>query len=400
MADLFTGRDNSLGVLRLLMASAVIVSHAGPIAFGSVSLLNQEFHGQTNIGNLAVYGFFVLSGILVTRSGVRLRPGRFLWHRALRLLPGLWVCLLVTGLVIAPVLYHRLHGGTLAGFWGNAASPLSYLRHNLIAGEYQSDVAGVMESGARAGLIRVPEFNGSLWSLKYEMLCYLAVAALCWAGVLLRARRLVLVLAAWLGCMVLGDALAVRFLDPRAVPRATVEIPHLGWINLSFFIYLALAFTLGAVVELYRHRIRINDVWGVLSGVLVVGSLLYGYFFAVGLPAFAYLLVWLAIRLPKPFRRIGAKRDYSYGLYIYGFPVEQLLAGFGGASYGLNTYRAMAVAGTLLFAVASWHLVERPALKLKDVRIPLPRSRRRPPAEEIRLPEQQQKETARPTVGV
>ncbi|MGF1428439.1 acyltransferase family protein [Kitasatospora sp. LaBMicrA B282] len=367
MAELFTGRNNSLGLLRLVMAGSVIFSHAGVLGFGSVSLLNRSFHGQTNVGNLAVYGFFVLSGILVTRSGARLGIGRFLWHRALRLLPGLWTCLLVTGLVIVPLAYYRLHGGSLAGFWQHPDSPFEYLRNNLFAGEYQTEVAGVMHQGAQKGLIYDPELNGSLWSLKYEMLCYFAVALLGWSGVLQRARRTIVVVTAALAVPVLGDALPTRFLDPRSVPRPSVLIPHMGSVNLSYLLYLAIAFAMGALIELYRDRIPVNDLLGVLCGVTVVATLLEGYFFVIGLPAFAYLLLWLAIRLPGPLRRIGAKNDYSYGLYIYGFPVEQLLAAFHAGHLGRLGFSALAFALTLLLAAASWHLVERPALRLKDI---------------------------------
>ncbi|MEV4190374.1 hypothetical protein [Streptomyces toxytricini] len=81
------------------------------------------------VGRNNSLGFFILSGILVTRSGVRLSLGRFLWHRGLRLLPGLWMCLFLTAFVAAPVLYWRLHG-TLDGFFGRPSGPWEYLRAN------------------------------------------------------------------------------------------------------------------------------------------------------------------------------------------------------------------------------------------------------------------------------
>ncbi|GHF86459.1 O-antigen acetylase [Kitasatospora xanthocidica] len=401
VAELFSGRDNSLGFIRLVMASSVIVSHAGPIAFGTESMFNAAFHGQTNLGNLSVYGFFVLSGVLVTRSGARLGVGRFLWHRALRLLPGLWACLLVTGFVIAPLMYHRLHGG-LAGFWHDRATPLGFLRHNLLAGQYQSEIGGVMTGGAKAGRILVPEFNGSLWSLRYEMLCYAGVALLAWSGVLRRARRVVLVITAWFALIELGDALGSRYLDPAAVVRPLIRIPHMGGVSPSLLIPLIIAFGLGALIELYRDRIRVNDLWGALAGAVFVTTLFQGWFFVIGLPAFAYLLLWLAIRLPRPFRRIGARHDISYGLYIYGFPVEQLLLVLGAAKYGQIGYRVLAVGLSAALAALSWHLIERPALKVKDIRIPPRRDRPAPaPAarpEAVVLPGQRQ-ERPQPDTG-
>lgn len=106
---------------------------------------------------------------------------------------------------------------------------------------------------------------------------------------------------------------------------------------------------------------------GVLCALMLLGSLRFGYLYTVGLPAFAYLLLWLAIRLPAPFRRIGARHDYSYGIYIYGFVVQQSLVVLDLARWGFWPYLAMSLAGTLLAAVLSLHLVERPAMKLKDL---------------------------------
>lgn len=375
VAERFCGRNNSLGFIRLLLATAVVISHASVLGFGDTEFGRYFSRGQTDLGKLSVYGFFVLSGILVTRSGKRLPLGRFLWHRALRLLPGLWVCLAVTAFVVAPLLYWRQQG-SLGGFWGHASGPLDYLHANWAVALQQRDISGVMATARESGLATSPSFDGALWSLRYEVLCYFAVALLAVTGALTRARRVVLLVTAVLGWLVVRQA--VRHPFWTGTPDASYYkdialIPAMGRFDPDVIIYLGFAFALGTLIELYRERIPVSDVLGVLCALMLLGSLRFGYLYTVGLPAFAYLLLWLAIRLPAPFRRIGARHDYSYGIYIYGFVVQQSLVVLDLARWGFWPYLAMSLAGTLLAAVLSWHLVERPAMKLKDL------GRKRPP---------------------
>ncbi|MEW2631482.1 acyltransferase [Streptomyces sp. NPDC048389] len=368
VADCFSGRDNSLGVLRLSLAMAVVISHASVLGFGEKEFGHHFSQGQTDLGKFAVYGFFVLSGILVTRSGKRLPLGRFMWHRALRLLPGLWVCLAVTAFVVAPFLYWRQQH-SLDGFLGHPAGPLDYLRANWAVALRQRDISGVMAVAGDAGLAYSPSFDAALWSLRYEVLCYAGVALLAVTGALARARRVVVLIAAVLGWLVVRQSVDFAYwagFEDSSYYKSVVLVPAMGRFDPDVIVHLGFAFALGALIELYRERIPVSDVLGVASGLVLLGSLRFGYLYTVGLPAFAYLLLWLAIRLPAPFRRIGARHDYSYGIYIYGFVVQQALAVLGFARYGFWAYLAMSVVGTLIAAVLSWHLVERPAMRLKD----------------------------------
>ncbi|MYT22539.1 acyltransferase family protein [Streptomyces sp. SID7760] len=357
-----------MGFIRLILASAVVVSHARVLGFGRTEFGHAFTHSQVDLGKWSVYGFFVLSGILVTRSGMRLGLGRFFWHRALRLLPGLWVCLFLTAFVAAPVVYWRLHG-SLAGFTGRDWGPVDYLRANGAIQLNQNDVSDVMADAMKRGLAHDRSMDGALWSLYYEVLCYMGVAILAVTGVLARARRAVLLIAGILGWLVVRQAVSDRFWAGPfdASYFHPVDLPVVGFTNPVLVIYLGFAFALGAVIELYGHRIPVSDVLGIASLIAVLGSARFGFLFVVGVPAFAYLLVWLAIRLPAPFRRIGARHDYSYGIYIYGFVVEQVLAVLGFARWGLPAYLGLSLTVTVMLAIMSWHCVERPAMRLKDL---------------------------------
>ncbi|WP_441247814.1 acyltransferase family protein [Kitasatospora sp. McL0602] len=368
VGSLLSGRDNSLGALRLGMAAAVMVSHSTVLGYGTKDVGLGFSHGQTAIGTIAVYGFFVLSGVLVTRSGARLGLGRFLWHRALRLLPGFWVCLLVTAFVVAPGLYLARHG-TTAGFWHHPAGPVAYLRADWALDMSQWDVSGVMADAGRAHRAHNGSFDGSLWSLRFEVLCYFAVALLGATGVLTRARRAVAVVTVALGWLVITDALPHRYGSGvySTALQGTQERPLTGSFAVAWVLYLGFAFALGATIEIYRDSVPVDGALAALSAAVLVCGLHFGYFYVVGLPALAYLLVWLAIRLPAPLRRIGRTHDYSYGVYIYGFVVQQALAVAGWTRWGLPVYLALAVIGTGVAAALSWHVVERPAMRLKDL---------------------------------
>ncbi|MFD5084640.1 acyltransferase family protein [Kitasatospora sp. NPDC058201] len=363
------GRKNGFGLLRLVLALSVIFAHAMPLGMGKHDLGYDQAQGQTNVGAMAVAGFFVLSGLLITRSGMRLSTGRFMWNRAIRILPGLWVCLLVTALVIAPLVAY--HQGRLDGFWSHPQGPWSYLKANYGIGVGQWGVSGLLDHNPHP-----TAFNGSVWSLSYEVFCYLAVAALAALGILHRARWAVALLVA--GMYAYLVSMAVDFDRLRLPLYAPTDLqgwrfPFLDWLSMEMLLPVGFMFGLGAVAELYKKRLPINPVAGVLAFGVVLATAHYGGFTVIGLPAFAYVLLVLAARMPGPLTKVGTKVDLSYGVYIYAFPIQQCLTLWEVNRHGYAVYTALSVALALLAALCSWFLVEKPALKLKDLGL------RRPP---------------------
>ncbi|MFE4638217.1 acyltransferase family protein [Streptomyces sp. NPDC056773] len=367
LGELYSPRANSFGVLRLVLASSVVLSHLWPIGWGPLDPLWRYSGMQTDVGKMAVIGFFVLSGFMITGSGARSTSGRYAWHRALRILPGLWGSLLLSALVILPFLYSYLHG-SVDGYWNHPEGPLSYLKgtwNTSISTHW--DISGVLSEGKARGTNFDPGVNGALWSLKYEILCYVMIGVLAASGALRRARRIVPLSAALLFLLILRDWIDAPSL--RGIPgdlSAAVQVPFLGAMSVHSIIHLCFVFLIGATFQLYRDRIPVHDGLALLCAVVLGGTLVFGGVFVFGYPAFAYLLLWLAIRLPRPFQKIGRKRDYSYGIYIYGFTVEQALALMGYAKYGKPVFLLLAMAGTVALAALSWHLIESPAMKLKN----------------------------------
>ncbi|WP_238018928.1 acyltransferase [Dactylosporangium sp. AC04546] len=370
LAGQWNGRDNGIGAIRLGLAVAVVVAHATSLGYGWEDLGQSLFRDQTNIGTLAVFGFFVISGLLITRSARRTSVGRFAWHRALRILPGLWVCLLVTAFVAAPAVALR-ERGTLDGFWDGPKGPVQYVVGNWFTGVRQYGIQDLLAGspwGRAIGGSSV--FDGALWSLVYESACYAAVAALAATAVLRRARWVVPATAAVLYAFILADqARGWTLTGPPAEHYAAIVAPLVGSVSVQWLIYLGALFLTGATIEMYRERVPIHDGLALACLATLAATLLLGGFFVAGFPALAYLLVWAAVRAPRRLRRVGAVNDYSYGIYIYGFVVQQLLSAFGLNRWGYAAYTALSLLFTAAVAAASWHLVERRALALKHWRV-------------------------------
>jgi peptidoglycan/LPS O-acetylase OafA/YrhL len=366
LADRFSSRANSVGFLRLLFASAVLLSHAWGLGFGRVSTVEIWARHQWDLGGMSVYGFFVLSGFLITASATKTGVWRYLWHRCLRIYPGLWVCLLVSALVLAPIVALIEYGST-AGLWGAPDGPFQYLHANWTAAMRQYNIHNLFVHTPMARAFGNNAVDGSLWTLIYELICYLGVAALAVTGVLRRAPRMILLLTACFYVVLLRDWLHQTGRYGGPLDHGTLgPFPFAGLLFVSYLILLGFVFLLGASAYLYRDRVPIHPVLAGIAVVVVAVTTRFGGWYPFGLPAFAYLTIFAACVLPRWLHGIGRARDYSYGVYIYAWPVEDFLALLRVNRFGFVVYVAACLAGTLALAVASWHLIERPAMSLKS----------------------------------
>lgn len=359
LAARFSGRANSVGFLRLAMSLAVVASHAQPLGYNLIDPGEYRTGHQTHLGTVAVYGFFVMSGFLITRSATRTSLGRYAWHRALRILPGLWVCLLLTAFVAGPLWNHHLHH-SLSTYWHAAGGPLAYLAHNADGFLDRQGLANLTITHTQWGALA----NGSLWTLTYELLCYIGVGILAVTGILKRARWVVPTLALLALLYVVYGYVTV---GPwrGTYPGAAVHIPFTDFTS-NDAVPLALCFLLGASAQMYAAKVPVNNILAGVSALLLVGSLLFGGFFLLGVPAFAYLMLWLAVQLPSSLHRVGRDNDFSYGVYIYAWPVQQSLTMLHLNRWGYLPYLLLSIIGTLCLAVPSWFAVERTALRLKN----------------------------------
>ena len=344
IADGLHPRNNSLNVLRLALAGMVLVSHSFVLSGRYEPRL-----GDTTLGTIGVLGFFAISGYLIVGSRVKSTSGRrFLWHRFLRIYPGFWVCLIVIAVVFAPIAAAHGPGGVDALSWNSAAR---YAAWNSTLVIHQAGIQGTLQA------IRYPgEWDGSLWTLIYEMGCYLVVFGLGALNVL--RRRVVIALALLLA--------AVDLLVPRS-DLYKVHLPVLQALNIAlvFVVPLGLAFAAGAVLYFLSDRISVRGSFALAAATIcVVGFEVFSEAtWLIAFP-FAYLLIWLGIRLP--FGGLFGRNDISYGVYIYAFPVQQLMSTYGLADHGVALYLAATIPLTTLLALASRLAIETPANRLKS----------------------------------
>jgi peptidoglycan/LPS O-acetylase OafA/YrhL len=351
-----SGRRNALGLIRLVLASAVIVSHAFPLSRGSEDPFSRWFQGQENLGGVAVIGFFVISGYLITKSGQRNDIIQYMWARVLRIFPAYIAVLLVGAAIVGPIIWlaegHSLNTYLTRG----AGGPLTYLTANWSLDIYQYGILDIFQTTTPYGQeVGASVLNGSLWSLTYEWFCYLVIGLLVLFGLLSRFKVIIPILTGTVFVLQI-----VRLSDPAGLAAI---IP---WLADPLRINLLFTFLIGACFAVYSNRIVVDDRLGAFSLVVAVYTLLQGGFHVVGIAALAYSLFWLAARLPNWAKRVGSRNDYSYGIYLYGFLVQQVLAFVGVIYWGLAAYIFIALVVSAGCAWLSWHILERPALGLKD----------------------------------
>lgn len=329
---------NVFTALRWLLASSVMISHGWDLTQYTVGLDPTVPVLTLPIAGLAVFLFFSLSGFLVTGSLIKRGVRDYAIARLLRLVPGLWVMLVVVAVGLWAV-FSDLPFGTYMVH----PETLSFLGWNASLLGNAWFLPGIFRD------VQVSGVNGSLWTIPQEVRCYIVLAIVGWLG-LLASRRL----------LAIGFVLfaVVHFALPIDAVAALERPRQLGF-----------AFFLGVLAYQWRDRLRLS--WPLaLAGAalaLVVAHLLPVR--TIGLAAlqlgFGYLVLVAAFSVPAGLKRASAALpDYSYGIYIYAFPAQQLVAALGWGTTPVTNI-AMAFALLLPFAAASWHLIESPALRLK-----------------------------------
>jgi peptidoglycan/LPS O-acetylase OafA/YrhL len=336
------GRNN-FHLIRLAAALLVLFAHA----FHLLARAGEEPIGRwfvwLDASLLGVEIFFFVSGFLVSRSWDRRGDlVAFLSARALRIAPALWLALVGTvfGLGVAVTGLPRSH-------YLSSHYTYDYLLLNAVL-YTQYLLPGVFAANP------VPGVNGSLWTIPLEVVLYLILAVCGWFGLVTSRTPLRDVAARIAGHPIFAVALIVAgVLLVSKVVRTGVQ-----------YYTLAGYFLLGALCYRYRHRLtlRIDLTAALLLGAIAAartpaGPILAPIAIASGVLVFA---LHPAFRMRETWLH---RHDYSYGTYLYGFPVEQTLI-LAGVSAPWPLF-GCALVTTLCCAAFSWHLVERPALGAK-----------------------------------
>ena len=331
---------NSLGIMRLAMALAVLVSHCFFLSTGQMTAEPLIAWTGYTLGQHGVQVFFIMSGVLVMQSLMQSGSVRdYAIARALRIVPALLVCILLTALVLGPLVTTL----SASQYLKDPATPRYIVKTALLL-TGMAPLPGVFAGNAAADLV-----NSSLWTLKYEVICYVLLAGI--GAVAIATQRYKEVFLA---------ALAIL------LPLIFYKRPELAKANtlLDNIRYFALFFGTGVVAYVARHRLALT--WLALPPLFAAFVLARGTYFAELTMALflGYGALWLATFRFGPLRSFTNHQDYSYGVYIYGVPVTQALL-YLHPKIDVLSLILVTAALVLPLAHASWELIERPALGLR-----------------------------------
>ena len=335
------GRSNNANLLRFILASMVIYYHMGPLlGQPTVTIMGQ------GLGYVAVNGFFILSGFFIAGSWARSSGfAAYLIRRIARIFPGLIVVVLLTVFVLGPLMTTLSPGEYFShpGTW-------RYLSIALLA-PVDNVLPGVFES------VPFPRgVNGSLWTLRYEFLMYLILPLL---------------------YLPVGKAKAKAKAKPISIGAAAVfSVLHVLTAGdiLAMSYHLAVGFRLAAyffigvaAFELNLPK-RIGAQHAALAALVMVIFAQESGWLCTAVMLVAVTLFSLGFSFPANpvFARCFAENDYSYGIYVYAFPLQQVCVQLGAGSPESSAllFSLVSLAVTFLFAFASWHLVEKPSIRL------------------------------------
>ena len=341
-----TGRDNNFNLVRFLAAFAVLWSHSYAIVLGPQ---NHEpwvrWLGYTPAG-MAVDVFFVTSGFLVTASLLRLDDFKaFVRARALRIFPALVVMSLLLAFVLGPA-FTTL---SMPDYFAHSDTWKFIVKNSTILTGVKFKLPGVFADNPMGAAA-----NGSLWTLPFELRCYLLLALAWWLASFAKSAHV----RAFVRIVVVGTALML----------AGFWYAHATGYKHWHTFRLIYMFFVGAAFWIFRDRIPMRTSIALALAVpLVVAIAVPKYFFWVYPLVVAYLVLWFAYVPGGWLRGFNKLGDYSYGIYIYAFPVQQALWAAVPSITPMQMFAAATVV-TIPLAAGSWHLVEKPMLARKSAK--------------------------------
>lgn len=318
--------------MRLVLSTAVVYGH-------SFNVLQQDYADpfmrffKASEGALAVTCFFIISGFLVSASLSNSKNLKdYFSKRARRVLPGYFMCLIACVFVVGPMATTNL---------------ASYLSNSQTHAFFQMFVIG--------GSKGLPIFdanpiqhcvNGSLWTIRWEIACYVVfgIIGACLKSTVHRAQILLALTAGLLPFLLLSNS--YHFLSD----------------SLVMFTGLLTTFCCGSCFYFWRHQFQINTSAQIVCLVLALVFLKLHYWWLILYPL-TYFIICTAYRPKVKFLFDTDKYDLSYGIYLYSFPIQQLIVMYMGRDLNPLVLFLLSMAVTSAVAFLSWTFVEKPFLK-------------------------------------
>lgn len=335
-------KQNNFGFLRLLFAIVVVFSHAPEAIDGNRKReLMTRFFGTMSMGDLAVVCFFLISGFLILMSYQHSSSFKnYLKKRVLRIYPGFILAYLFCLLCIIPLAKNTQMLLNFDGwFWLKSIFRMLSLQAPWVDGVFDTPIKYV---------------NGPMWTIKYEFLCYLTLPVIsCFFKNNLKLYVYLFLLS-----------LSVFFLF--GFFNLSLTTPKPFDFESGAFLRLFSAYLMGSIFYLARDKVLFETKYTILS-ILILLILLFNKQLAhVALITFgAYLLFNFALNYNNQFlNKIGSKTDLSYGIYLYAWPIQNLIIQ-NNPTINPLTLSFMVLIIVAVLAFISWTFVEKPFMQLK-----------------------------------
>lgn len=336
-------RENNFNLIRFIAASLVLFSHSFALALGSPDFEPMRSTIGMTWGDIAVDIFFITSGFLITSSYLSNKGlFAFVWARALRIYPALIVAIIFCVSI---------------GAWFTVLSTQEYfsslqtykyiIKNAILFFNIEYTLPGVFLNVPAPSAV-----NGSLWTLPHEVKMYaLLTIILGFTAYISRWLKFITIrnITLLVGIFSMGFHIFNHFYEVLTTP----------------FIRLFAMFFVGAAFYTWGDKVRLSSKWFAFGLPLLLASSfnkdLFFIFYCLSLPILVLYLAYVPSGRIRKFNKIG---DYSYGIYIYAFPVQQSLAAIV-PNISVAEMVIFSFLVTLFLSVLSWHLIEKKCLKLK-----------------------------------
>lgn len=342
LATLSQSHDNNFKLIRVSAATGVFISHCFPLAgFGNGGY-------PSLLGYISLNVFFIISGFLITKSFFRCATlSEYTRARVLRIFPALFLAVICSTFVMGPLftVLPALDFLTNPGVYDYAFKNVA-----LFLPDIPRELPGVFLDSRHQPIINAP-----LWSLPYEVWCYTALAAI---AIITGARANTSLFYATTGVIFV-------FLFGIFVANYSFRTEAFAIFLDKEAFRLGAMFSLGILLYGLRHKLFISHR-AAFAVICVIGlsSLYRPAFVAITYASLGWLLLYFAYAFTGRIRRFNRCGDYSYGIYIFGYPTQQAVEQLA-PDLSLISFSIISFSITLFMAAVSWHFIEKKALTFK-----------------------------------
>lgn len=337
-------KENNFDFIRFVAATLVIVSHSVALTGNGVSYTRLLTNGQIDLGSICVCVFFIVSGYLICNSYLRLNDfSKFMLFRILRIFPALLALLCITIFLIGPI----VTSSSLSVYFSSLKTYTYFKNITLYLKQYE-----LTGFDSRALVSDHLSTNGSLWTLRVEFSCYILVGLLGYLNLLNKKAILII-----------SVALMLLFI-PYIVDKNFMNYNY----KLVTLILLVNCFCAGCVFNIFKDVIKFNHLSLLFIAVVSLIIACFTNFLLIFIPYIAgYVVLSFAFSNKIKLYRFGKYGDFSYGIYIYGYLIQQIIIMFfnGQMTSTLNYIIAIPIA--IVCGLLSYHLVEEKCLKFKKI---------------------------------